>query len=161
MPRQFPVSPDRSNLGQRQPAPGTAGHRCPTTELDTRPREIGPPYDRNRRPKRAVRRTDPLTRREHRPERTAATHPLLRGILVAPFLLVAALTGLAYTINPQLDRALYGEQLVVERVGEQVRPLAEQIAAALGSAPGRHPRQHRPRRGRCRHPGRVRHGGAP
>ncbi|WP_231929812.1 hypothetical protein [Micromonospora inositola] len=43
---------------------------------------------------------------------------------------MAALSGLAYTITPQLDRALYGEQLVVDRVGDQARPLAEQVAAA-------------------------------
>ncbi|MDT5043015.1 MAG: hypothetical protein QOE51_4000 [Actinoplanes sp.] len=27
------------------------------------------------------------------------------GVLVAPFLIVAALTGLAYTLTPQLDQA--------------------------------------------------------
>ncbi|KAB1911667.1 PepSY domain-containing protein [Micromonospora sp. AMSO31t] len=58
------------------------------------------------------------------------------GILVAPFLAVAALTGLAYTITPQLDRALYGGQLVVNRVGDEPRALAEQIAAARAAHPG-------------------------
>ncbi|MFC4148695.1 PepSY-associated TM helix domain-containing protein [Micromonospora mangrovi] len=57
------------------------------------------------------------------------------GILVAPFLLVAALTGLAYTVTPQLDRALYGDQLTVDRVGDQARPLAEQIGAARAAHP--------------------------
>ncbi|MFI1195281.1 PepSY-associated TM helix domain-containing protein [Micromonospora sp. NPDC020750] len=57
------------------------------------------------------------------------------GILVAPFLVVAALTGLAYTITPQVDRALYGQQLVVDRPGKQARPLAEQIAAARTAHP--------------------------
>ncbi|MFI2714285.1 PepSY-associated TM helix domain-containing protein [Micromonospora sp. NPDC018662] len=57
------------------------------------------------------------------------------GILVAPFLMVAALTGLAYTVTPQLDRVLYGDQLTVDRVGDQSRPLAEQIAAARAAHP--------------------------
>ncbi|PSK73737.1 peptidase [Streptomyces sp. CS149] len=57
------------------------------------------------------------------------------GVLVAPFLLVAALTGLAYTLTPQLDRLVYGDQLRVERVGDEVRPLAEQIAAARAAYP--------------------------
>ncbi|MDG4800375.1 PepSY-associated TM helix domain-containing protein [Micromonospora sp. WMMD980] len=57
------------------------------------------------------------------------------GILVAPFLLVAALTGLAYTATPQLDEALYGDTLTVSSVGERARPLAEQIAAARAAHP--------------------------
>ncbi|MBG0851577.1 PepSY domain-containing protein [Streptomyces spinoverrucosus] len=57
------------------------------------------------------------------------------GILVAPFLLVAALTGLAYTAVPQLDQFVYGDQLRVERVGDEPRPLTEQIAAAREAHP--------------------------
>ncbi|MET7832440.1 PepSY domain-containing protein [Micromonospora sediminicola] len=57
------------------------------------------------------------------------------GVLVAPFLLVAALTGLAYTITPQLDAALYGDKLTVTAVGGQPRPLADQIAAARAAHP--------------------------
>ncbi|MFE9912310.1 PepSY-associated TM helix domain-containing protein [Streptomyces clavifer] len=57
------------------------------------------------------------------------------GVLVAPFLLVAALTGLAYTLAPQLDALVYGDQLRVERVGGETRPLAEQIAAARSAHP--------------------------
>ncbi|NJP35770.1 PepSY-associated TM helix domain-containing protein [Micromonospora thermarum] len=57
------------------------------------------------------------------------------GILVAPFLLVAALTGLAYTITPQLDQALYGDQLTVAAVGDQPKPLAEQVTAARAAHP--------------------------
>ncbi|MEU6626080.1 PepSY domain-containing protein, partial [Streptomyces litmocidini] len=30
------------------------------------------------------------------------------GVFVAPFLLVAALTGLVYTFTPQLDQLVYG-----------------------------------------------------
>ncbi|MGW1373176.1 PepSY-associated TM helix domain-containing protein [Streptomyces sp. NPDC002446] len=57
------------------------------------------------------------------------------GVLVAPFLLVAALTGLAYTFTPQLDQLVYGDQLRVERVGDKPRPLADQIAAARDAHP--------------------------
>ncbi|MGI5520150.1 PepSY-associated TM helix domain-containing protein [Micromonospora sp. CA-259024] len=58
------------------------------------------------------------------------------GILVAPFLVVAALTGLAYTVSPQLDRIVHGEQLTVDKVGVDARPLAQQIAAARAAHPG-------------------------
>ncbi|MFC5889626.1 PepSY-associated TM helix domain-containing protein [Kitasatospora aburaviensis] len=57
------------------------------------------------------------------------------GILVAPFLLVAALTGLAYTFTPQLDQLVYGDKLTVAHTGTTVRPLAEQIAAARQAYP--------------------------
>ncbi|WP_282697272.1 PepSY domain-containing protein [Streptomyces sp. CC208A] len=57
------------------------------------------------------------------------------GVFVAPFLLVAALTGLAYTFAPQLDQLVYGDQLRVAQVGDQPRPLSEQIAAARAAHP--------------------------
>ncbi|MCX4585614.1 PepSY domain-containing protein [Streptomyces sp. NBC_01481] len=57
------------------------------------------------------------------------------GVFVAPFLLVAALTGLAYTFTPQLDQLVYGDQLRVEQVGDKPRPLTEQIAAARAAHP--------------------------
>ncbi len=57
------------------------------------------------------------------------------GILVAPFLVMAALTGLAYTLAPQLDQIVYGEQLRAADTTGPVRPLAEQIAAARAAHP--------------------------
>ncbi|MFE9193600.1 PepSY-associated TM helix domain-containing protein [Micromonospora sp. NPDC007208] len=57
------------------------------------------------------------------------------GILVAPFLVVAALTGLAYTTTPQLDTILYGDQLTVAQVGDRQLPLAEQVGAARNAHP--------------------------
>ncbi|WP_405431709.1 PepSY-associated TM helix domain-containing protein [Micromonospora sp. NBC_00617] len=57
------------------------------------------------------------------------------GILVAPFLVVAALTGLAYTVAPQLDGALYGDQLTVGAHGDRPLPLADQIVAARAAHP--------------------------
>ncbi|MEU4097202.1 PepSY-associated TM helix domain-containing protein, partial [Streptomyces sp. NPDC026673] len=57
------------------------------------------------------------------------------GVFVAPFLLVAALTGLAYTVSPQLDQLVYGDLLRVEQPGGEPRPLAVQIAAARAVHP--------------------------
>ncbi|MFD3453894.1 PepSY-associated TM helix domain-containing protein [Streptomyces sp. NPDC058691] len=57
------------------------------------------------------------------------------GVFVAPFLLVAAVTGLAYAFTPQFDQLAYGDRLRVEAVGDQPRPLAEQIAAARTAHP--------------------------
>ncbi|KQC37995.1 peptidase [Frankia sp. ACN1ag] len=57
------------------------------------------------------------------------------GVLVAPFLVVAALTGLAYTFTPQLDRLVYADDLYVDQVGTAPRPLSEQINAALAAHP--------------------------
>ncbi|RKR86468.1 PepSY-associated transmembrane protein [Micromonospora pisi] len=57
------------------------------------------------------------------------------GVLVAPFLVVAALTGLAYTLTPQLDAIIYDTELRAEPNGQPVRPLAEQVAAARATHP--------------------------
>ncbi|CCH19682.1 PepSY-associated TM helix domain-containing protein [Micromonospora lupini] len=80
------------------------------------------------KPGRPVRRTSPfgaLLLRLH----------FYAGILVAPFLVVAALTGLAYTTTPQLDTILYGDQLTVAQVSDRPLPLAEQIGAARNAHP--------------------------
>ncbi len=57
------------------------------------------------------------------------------GVLVAPFLVMAALTGLAYTLTPQLDALVYADELYVDRVGANPRPLTEQVAAARAVHP--------------------------
>jgi uncharacterized iron-regulated membrane protein len=57
------------------------------------------------------------------------------GVLVAPFIVVAALTGLLYTVTPQLDTMLYGDKLTVASPGETTMPLAEQVAAARAAHP--------------------------
>lgn len=57
------------------------------------------------------------------------------GILVAPFLVIAAVTGLAYTLTPQLDAVLYGDELHAAQAGGPARPLADQIAAARAAHP--------------------------
>jgi uncharacterized iron-regulated membrane protein len=67
----------------------------------------------------------PLARRVH----------LLAGILVAPLLLVLCLTGLVYVFSPQIHDGLYASQLYVDRVGEEPRPVTEQIKVAMAAHP--------------------------
>ncbi|GAA3388640.1 PepSY-associated TM helix domain-containing protein [Cryptosporangium minutisporangium] len=57
------------------------------------------------------------------------------GVFVAPFLFVAALTGLAYTLAPQLNQIVHGHELSVDEVGDTTVPLAEQVAAAREAHP--------------------------
>ncbi|KUL38494.1 peptidase [Streptomyces sp. NRRL F-4489] len=56
------------------------------------------------------------------------------GVLIGPFLLVAALTGLAYTAAPQLESVLYQHELKVTPRGS-ADPLAAQLAAARRAVP--------------------------
>ncbi|ANZ39889.1 peptidase [Lentzea guizhouensis] len=66
--------------------------------------------------------------------------PLLRrlhfyaGVLIGPFLVVAAVTGMLYAFAPQIDDVLYGDKLWVEP-GGTARPVSEQVAAAQASLP--------------------------
>ncbi|WP_229904247.1 PepSY-associated TM helix domain-containing protein [Lentzea cavernae] len=66
--------------------------------------------------------------------------PLLRrlhfyaGVLIGPFLVVAAVTGMLYAFAPQIDDVLYGDKLWVEPAGT-ARPVSEQVAAAQASLP--------------------------
>ncbi|WP_250005211.1 PepSY domain-containing protein [Actinoplanes sp. M2I2] len=57
------------------------------------------------------------------------------GIFVAPFLFVAALTGLAYTLTPQLDQLVYSDELTVASTEGTPRPLADQVTAARAAQP--------------------------
>lgn len=57
------------------------------------------------------------------------------GIFVAPFILLAAITGLLYALVPQIDNVVNRHELTVERVGEQRLPLSEQITAARRAHP--------------------------
>lgn len=84
-----------------------------------------------------------------RPE--AATHPprswwrhwrplLVRmhfygGVLVAPFIVVACLSGLLWTFTPQLERAIYRDLLVVAPQSQTVG-IDAQVAAARAARPG-------------------------
>lgn len=57
------------------------------------------------------------------------------GVLIGPFLLVAAVTGLLYTATPQIESVVYDHELRVTPRGEQ-KPLASQVDAAREAIPG-------------------------
>ena len=57
------------------------------------------------------------------------------GVLIAPFLIVAAVTGLAYAVSPQIDSLLYGEKLHVSSTSASARPIDEQVRAARAAHP--------------------------
>ncbi|MGI5131177.1 PepSY-associated TM helix domain-containing protein [Pseudonocardia sp. CA-107938] len=57
------------------------------------------------------------------------------GIFVGPFLLVAAITGLLYTLTPQLEQLVHRDALTVPTVGTAAVPLRDQITAAVGAVP--------------------------
>ena len=56
------------------------------------------------------------------------------GVLVGPFLLIAALTGVLYALTPQLESWVYSDQLRVP-VSAQQLPLSQQIDAAVATSP--------------------------
>ncbi|MDV5139394.1 PepSY-associated TM helix domain-containing protein [Chimaeribacter arupi] len=55
------------------------------------------------------------------------------GLFVGPFIFVAALTGTLYVLTPQLENALYAQQLFTDATGP-VQPLSRQVAAAQAAA---------------------------
>ncbi|MDR0260334.1 MAG: PepSY domain-containing protein [Comamonas sp.] len=58
------------------------------------------------------------------------------GLLGAPFIVVAAATGLLYALTPQLENQLYRSALQVESApGAQAQPLSAQVQAALQALP--------------------------
>lgn len=90
---------------------------------------------------------DPLRGPKHRPPPAkGSTWALLRpvilrvhffaGVLVAPFLAVLCLTGMAYVFTPQLTDLVYQDQFFVDEPGATTRPLADQVAAAFAATPG-------------------------
>ncbi|GAB3440582.1 PepSY-associated TM helix domain-containing protein [Streptomonospora sediminis] len=52
------------------------------------------------------------------------------GVLVAPFILVAAASGLLYVWTPQVEEIVYDRELHVSAVGGTKLPLEEQVTAA-------------------------------
>ncbi|WP_051729749.1 PepSY domain-containing protein [Amycolatopsis sp. Poz14] len=70
----------------------------------------------------------------------AAIRPLVlrlhfyAGVFVGPFLLVAALTGIAYVWTPQLEQAVYAHELHVPAAAGDV-PLDQQVLVARGQVP--------------------------
>ncbi|MFD1544257.1 PepSY-associated TM helix domain-containing protein [Nonomuraea guangzhouensis] len=70
----------------------------------------------------------------------AALRPLVlrlhfyAGLLIAPFLLVAAITGLLYAASFQIEKVVYQHELTAP-VGQSRLPLAQQVAAARAVQP--------------------------
>lgn len=57
------------------------------------------------------------------------------GVLIAPFLLVAAVTGMLYIFTPQMEQMTHSHELTVP-AGQTRQPLASQVAAAGSVHPG-------------------------
>ncbi|HEX4248401.1 MAG TPA: PepSY-associated TM helix domain-containing protein [Pseudonocardia sp.] len=59
------------------------------------------------------------------------------GVFVAPFVLVAAFTGLLYTTTPQLEQLVHHDQLhvPVPPSGATALPLSQQVSAAMAALP--------------------------
>ncbi|MFE7169282.1 PepSY-associated TM helix domain-containing protein [Streptomyces sp. NPDC057616] len=57
------------------------------------------------------------------------------GVLVAPFLLVAAVTGFLYAGAFQAEKLLYAHELTVAKAGGSELPISEQVAAARKAHP--------------------------
>ena len=56
------------------------------------------------------------------------------GVLIAPFILIAALTGGLYAMSPTIERVVYGDILTVSPSGQPL-PLSDQAAAAQNAFP--------------------------
>lgn len=74
----------------------------------------------------------PPTQRSWRP--LVARLHFYAGVLVAPFILVAAVTGGLYALAPTMERFVYDDVLFVEPTGEPL-PLRDQAAAARNAFP--------------------------
>ncbi|MGX1812184.1 PepSY-associated TM helix domain-containing protein [Nocardia sp. NPDC055321] len=57
------------------------------------------------------------------------------GLLVGPFLLIAALTGALYALAPSIEKFVYADLLTVEPADGTALPLAQQVAAAQAAHP--------------------------
>lgn len=60
---------------------------------------------------------------------------LYTGIFIAPFIFVAAFTGLLYALTPQIEQSLYHQVLYTSQAHTQQQPLSLQVAAAQSIMP--------------------------
>ncbi|MFR9730963.1 PepSY-associated TM helix domain-containing protein [Saccharopolyspora sp. MS10] len=80
-------------------------------------------------------------RRSSAPSTWSVLRPLVlrlhfyAGVFIAPFLVIAALTGLLYVFSPQLEQAVYARELHVPAAAQRL-PLSEQVAVAQRVRPG-------------------------
>lgn len=80
------------------------------------------------------------SRPEARPSASPWRPLLLRlhfyaGLFVAPFIAVAAVTGLLFVFTPQIENAVYHHELRVDPAGRDVLSLDQQVAAARATWP--------------------------
>lgn len=74
-------------------------------------------------------------------ERQRSIRPLLlrlhfyAGVFIGPFILIAAITGLLYTLIPQLDSMVFRHELSVDQVGEQRLSFVDQLNAVRAVHP--------------------------
>ncbi|GAA3726375.1 PepSY-associated TM helix domain-containing protein [Gordonia hankookensis] len=96
-----------------------------TQEPPRQPLDSSPPTDPAARPPggRHIG-WEPLVRRLH----------FYAGILIAPFLIVAVVSGGLYALAPSLEKVVYREQLHTDSTGP-ARPVADQIRAAMAARP--------------------------
>ncbi|WP_435187711.1 PepSY-associated TM helix domain-containing protein [Streptomyces sp. bgisy126] len=84
--------------------------------------------------------SDPAPPAPRKPTTWSALRPLLlrvhfyAGVLVAPFLLVAALSGLLYALSFQAEKVVYAHELEVP-VGDTTLPLSRQVDLAREANP--------------------------
>lgn len=57
------------------------------------------------------------------------------GIFIAPFIFIAAFTGLLYAITPQIEQSIYKNALYVQPLNKDMRPLSQQVEAAKKAMP--------------------------
>ncbi|MFF5493801.1 PepSY-associated TM helix domain-containing protein [Streptomyces aquilus] len=57
------------------------------------------------------------------------------GLFVAPFLLVAAVTGFLYATSFQAEKILFADEMTVSAVGDAKLPISEQVTAAREAHP--------------------------
>ena len=75
------------------------------------------------------------------PNRLAPLRPLIlrlhfyAGVFVAPFLLVAAVTGFLYAGAFQAEKLVYAHEMTVAKVGDTKLPISEQVTAARKAHP--------------------------
>ncbi|MFI7403933.1 PepSY-associated TM helix domain-containing protein [Streptomyces sp. NPDC049541] len=75
------------------------------------------------------------------PSRLVPLRPLVlrlhfyAGVVVAPFLLVAAVTGFLYAGAFQAERLVYAHELTVAKVGDTKLPISQQVTAARKAHP--------------------------
>ncbi|MBZ8176667.1 PepSY domain-containing protein [Corynebacterium sp. 3HC-13] len=65
---------------------------------------------------------------------------VIAGIFIAPFLLIAAITGFLYAFAPSLEKVIYQEEMSAPAAaeGKPALPIAQQVAAAEAERPGEH-----------------------